>query len=258
MVKVPNWPNKIEMGRFYYSEAAKAITSSHALLMEWDAGVRDPGMWDPAFLEYDYIGAPWPGRPYNTWSPNDSATVGNGGFCLMSKRLIDYIFENRSRIPCTTDMDVARKYRPAFENALGAKWAPEEVAWRFAFECGPPDQAVKPSFGYHDVFNWHIALPNDETIRRTRLMMQNDYIVERTPKMNLLGRSAPWIKEAIPEFSATEGRNKTLPITARHLSGRERIQMLQPGVGVVTTRRADPNEARRAYERELQARGLKA
>lgn len=257
MVKVPNWPNKIDMGRFYYSEAAAPISTSHALMMEWDAGIRDVREWDPAFLAYDYIGAPWPGPPY-AWDPKGGSTVGNGGFCLMSKRLIDYIYENRSRISCTTDMDVARNHRNTFEHAFGAKWAPEDVAYRFSFECGSPEQAVKPSFGYHDVFNWHLALPNDETIRRTRLLMQNDYIVTKTPKLNLLGRSAPWIKSAIPEFAAAEARNTARPITARHLSGRERIKMLQPGVGVVTPPRPDPNEARRAYERELQKRGLKA
>lgn len=258
---VPNWPDKIAMGAFYYTEAAAPITTSHALLMEWDAGIRDVAMWDPAFLDYDYIGAPWPGRQWGGWDPTGGFTVGNGGFALVSKRLADYVFENRHRFNINTDIGLCRAHRGEFERTLGAKWAPEEVAYRFAFECGPPEQAVKPSFGYHDVFNWHLALPNEETIRRTRLLMANDYITVHTPKLNLLARSAPWIRNAIgPEFVAAEAKcEKRLP-QAKHLQGRESLRMLQqrflqPGVGLIARQ---PNEMRKAYEAELQRRGLKA
>lgn len=254
---VPNWPDKIKMGAFYYKEAAYPVTTSHALLMEWDAGIRDVEMWDPEFLNYDYIGAPWPGSPHGGYNPTGGFNVGNGGFCLISHRLADYIFTNRHRLDINTDIGISRTYRGEFARDVDAKWAPESVAWRFSFECGPPEQAVKPSFGYHDVFNWHLALPNAETIKRTRLLMANDYIVTNTPKLNLLGRSAPWLRSEIPEFAEAEKRyGRPLP-HAKHLQGRDsinRLIRLQPGVGVTRA----PNEAREAYIRELQRRGLKA
>lgn len=259
---VPNWPDKLKMGAFYYTEAANPIATSHALLMEWDAGVRDVEAWEDGFLEYDYIGAPWPGQPHGGWDPTGGFTVGNGGFALISKRLANYVFEHRARLSgINTDIGLCRQYRGEFESgALKAKWAPEEVAYRFAFECGPPEQAVRSSFGYHDIFNWHLALPNEETIRRTRLLMQNTYIVKGTPKLNLLARSAPWIRTAIPEFDAVErSYGKQVPM-ARHLTGRQTIRMIQPGLGVVDRSLVprDPNEQRQRYEAEMQRRGLKA
>lgn len=253
---VPNWPDKIKMGAFYYKEAAAPITTSHAILMEWDAGIRDTEMWDPEFLNFDYIGAPWPGAPHGGYNPTGGFNVGNGGFCLISRRLATFIFENRHRFDISTDIGISRTYRGEFEGF--AKWAPESVAWRFSFECGPPEQAVKPSFGYHDVFNWHLALPNAETIKRTRLLMANDYIVTHTPKLGLLARSAPWLRTEIgPAFAEAERRyGRPLP-TAKHLQGRDSINRLirtLPGVAVTRA----PNQAREAYIRELQRRGLKA
>lgn len=256
---VPDWPDKIKMGEFYYNEAAAPITTSHALLMEWDAGIRDVKAWDESFLDYDYIGAPWPGPPWG-WDPRGMSTVGNGGFALVSKRLAAYVFEHRATLGINTDLGIARNNRQRFENAFGAKWAPEDVAYRFSFECGSPEQAVSPSFGYHDVFNWHLALPNEETIRRTRLLMANEYISTGTPKLHLLYKSAPWIASAIPEFMAAVAKYKRVPPAAKHLTGRQMIRMIQPGVGIVErpAMHDNPAEARRLYERDLQRRGLKA
>jgi hypothetical protein len=34
------------------------VTGSHVLVMQWDSFILDASVWDPAFLDYDYLGAP--------------------------------------------------------------------------------------------------------------------------------------------------------------------------------------------------------
>lgn len=66
------------------------VETSHALLIHPDGYVIRPWLWDNAWLEYDYIGAPWRDDPnafLDPWGRNQR--VGNGGFSLRSKRLLD-------------------------------------------------------------------------------------------------------------------------------------------------------------------------
>jgi hypothetical protein len=189
---VSDWPTKREAGNFYYTDAAKPIKTSRALLMEWDAGIGDVAAWSDEFLEYDYIGAPWP------WLRNgDPLNVGNGGFALYSKRLIDFVYANRVRFPMWTDMDISRTHRPAIERETGFKWAPAEVAERFSFEGwngrGGANKPTQPSFGYHGVFNWPVFLTRDELLTRALLLKANPFLV-RTGKLKALCEHAPeWL-----------------------------------------------------------------
>lgn len=128
--------------RFVLAGLAGHIRTSHALLVQWDGYVLDPLGWDPAFLEYDYVGAPWPHFA-------DGMAVGNGGFSLRSRRLL----EATERYPATTeaeDVAICRTWRPQLEAENGIRFAPEPVAARFAFERGHPDEAT---FGFHGAFN---------------------------------------------------------------------------------------------------------
>lgn len=167
-VRVSDWPDKTISGAFYYTEAARGISTSHALLMEWDAGVCNPDLWRDEFLQYDYIGAPW-----TPDMSNDSAlTVGNGGFALVTKRLVEFCFENKLKI--STDMDISRRCRRGLE-AAGFKWAPESVARDFSYEGwtknGPIIPKTRPiSFGYHCVTNWPAILSGDDLRLRAKIL----------------------------------------------------------------------------------------
>lgn len=194
-IKVPNWPDKFGAEAFYYMEAAQAARTSHVLMYQWDAGVRDVNCWSDDFLAFDYIGAPWPGKRGGQWTPKPGFTVGNGGFTLISKRMSDYLFAHRARLQVRTDMDMSYRAREELERN-GFRWAPEDVAYRFAFEHGDNAQRYTPSFGYHDVFNWHLALPREEVIRRARMMMANPY-VRSTTKLAALNNACPYVQQTI-------------------------------------------------------------
>jgi hypothetical protein len=49
-----------EWGRFICFELHKYITTDHIILIHSDGFIVNPSAWDDRFLDYDYIGAPWP------------------------------------------------------------------------------------------------------------------------------------------------------------------------------------------------------
>lgn len=237
---VPDWADKIKMGTFYYTEAAQAIRTSHALLMEWDAGINDVSMWSDDFLNYDYIGAPWDepgGKPVSPTNQN----VGNGGFALMSKRLSDFIYASRGSLPMQTDGHIATIHRAVIE-AAGFTYPTEATASDFSFEGwtmrGPSMPAARPSsFGWHGVFNWHLFLDQQDALERVDMLLTNPYAADS--KMEWLVKTAPpWLKAHISTATRKVRRRPLAPsrISRDHMS----------------------TQARVAWERDMQKRGLKA
>jgi hypothetical protein len=134
--------------RFMIHDLHQHIATSHALCVQWDGYVLDPARWNPAFLEYDYIGAPWPHFA-------DSMCVGNGGFSLRSWRLLE---------ACATldigdeaeDIAICRTNRRVLEERFGLRFAPEHIARQFAFERRAP---LGDEFGFHGAFNMVGRMP---------------------------------------------------------------------------------------------------
>lgn len=130
---------------FCVRDLSKYFDTEFVLVGQWDGFVRMPEMWDPDFLNYDYIGAPWkeewlfPGVP-------KKFLVGNGGFSLRSKKLQDFMTENYDNMIThrAEDVTICQLNRNYLE-ASGFKFAPVEVAKRFSWESGDP----RDSFGVH-------------------------------------------------------------------------------------------------------------
>lgn len=119
--------------RFINFEVPKHIRSEYAMSVHEDGFVLDPGLWTPEFLQYDYIGAPWP-----------DGVVGNGGFNIESKRML----ESKRTLPVNgdpSDVFVCRTHRAELERQ-GLQFAPRSLAARFSTEQTDNDQ---PSFGFH-------------------------------------------------------------------------------------------------------------
>jgi hypothetical protein len=145
------------------------IETSHALIIQWDSGIVSPTQWSDEFLSYDYIGAPW------GWH-RDAYEVGNGGFSLRSRRLMQYVSDHPEKFPLGHPEDdfLCRRYRPELEHA-GFRWAPIDVALRFSFErtgFSGPDR----HFGYHGIFNWPRVFSLSALQERTLLALANDYL----------------------------------------------------------------------------------
>lgn len=161
------------------------IKTSHVLFIHWDSWIIDPQMWRDDFLSYDYVGAPW-------WY-KDKYNVGNSGFSLRSKALLDFLSEHRAEFPLASPEDhvLCRQYQlrlPQF------KWAPEYVAQDFSFERVRPSIASR-HFGFHGMFNWPFILPPSKMAERMALAVDDPYI-KSTGLLDELNRihSASWVK----------------------------------------------------------------
>jgi hypothetical protein len=124
-------------------ELHRYIATRHALCVQWDGYVLRASGWDHAFLDYDYIGAPWPHF-------DDSMTVGNGGFSLRSQRLLAATAGLRRQTGEAEDITICRTNRSLLETSEGIRFAPPELARKFAFERHWPRGE---EFGFHGAFN---------------------------------------------------------------------------------------------------------
>lgn len=143
----PDIRSKEQYSEFCIKEMAQYIHTSHALIFQHDGFVNNWRAWDKDWLQYDYIGAPW-------WY-QDGMNVGNGGFSLRSKKLMDILATDTNiKEHHPEDHHICRTYRPYLEATYGIKFAPYEVAERFSFEgYMMPGETVTDQFGVHGDFS---------------------------------------------------------------------------------------------------------
>jgi len=131
------------------------IETDFALIVQWDGFALDPANWQPVFLEYDYIGAVWP------WMPS-GIQVGNGGFSLRSKKLLEALQDPRVISHHPEDLAICQTYRHLLERDFDVRFAPPQVADQFSFERHPHSK----SFGFHGFYNFHRVFASDELRKR--------------------------------------------------------------------------------------------
>jgi hypothetical protein len=163
------FPTVDDAMKYLWYGVPQRIDTSHFLMVQWDSGIVNTAQWSDEFLGYDYVGAPW------GWH-GDAHEVGNGGFSLRSRRLMQYIAEHRDKFPLghPEDAFLCRHYRPLLEQA-GFRWAPVDAALRFSFErtgFSGPDR----HFGYHGIFNWPRVFAFAALQERTMLTLANKYL----------------------------------------------------------------------------------
>lgn len=125
-----------------FLELPKHLVTDFALVIQWDGFVLNPDRFSNIFLEYDYIGA--------TWGWFNHFKVGNGGFSLRSKRLINASKEIYISVEGdeAEDLFLCRKMRVFLEDKFGISFAPEPIANHFSTEY----ETVKfDTFGFHGV-----------------------------------------------------------------------------------------------------------
>src|SRR5882672_59830 len=141
-----------DYSRFVLKSLLPHVATAHVLLIQWDGYVVNPTAFDPAFLQCDYIVAKW------FWF-DDGMRVGNGGFSLRSRKLLEALQDERIELSEAEDITIGRAYRPLLEREFGIRYASEALADRFAFEAAYP--AGMP-FGFHGLYNFCRVVPQDE------------------------------------------------------------------------------------------------
>ena len=124
------------------------VHSAFVLVVQWDGFVLDAAQWDPAFLQFDYVGAPLRDQPAER-------AVGNGGFSLRSRRLLQALLDPAMTLHHPEDLCICHLNRERLERDHGVRIAPLELASRFSYERLLPERAT---FGFHGLFNLHRVL----------------------------------------------------------------------------------------------------
>lgn len=140
------------------------IQTSHVLITQDDGFVINPECWDPRFLEYDYVGAPWTNRHHYR-----NVRVGNGGFSLRSLRLLQAtcrIPEDKLRKFPYEDHLICISFRDLFEGELGFKFAPIEIAKYFSRE-----KKIEENIPWTRVFGFHGRYNESQMIRLTEISL---------------------------------------------------------------------------------------
>lgn len=139
-------------------ELHKYVETDFALLIHPDGYVINPHLWNEEWLQYDYIGAPWP-LPQDDYSYRTDAgelvRVGNS-VSLRSKKILelpsklglewkpnDYGFTNEDGFLCVHNRDILREH--------GMKFAPLEVAVHFSKEHEIPENVGVKTFAFHSL-----------------------------------------------------------------------------------------------------------
>lgn len=143
LVQIPTLRSGADYSQFVLRELPAHVNTSHVLVTQWDGFVLDAAAWTDEFLRYDYVGAVWPDEPA-------AQAVGNGGFSLRSARLLAAGMDPRITETHPEDQMLCRRHRVLLETVHGVRFAPVELARRFAFENESPRGAT---FGFHGPYN---------------------------------------------------------------------------------------------------------
>ena len=150
--------NYMDYSRIMIKDLYKFFETKFCLIVQADGFVVNSDFWNNDFLNYDYIGAPWPEKvqvnPGKWFLSFNQNKVGNGGFSIRSNKLakvtskIDF---NNLTFPVKFEDVIICHYLYKDMIKQGIKFAPLELAAQFSIES-PKNlygQNIDKVFGFH-------------------------------------------------------------------------------------------------------------
>jgi len=165
-----------DYSRFVLASLLDHVDTPHVLLVQWDGYALNPAAWRGDFLDCDYIGAKW------FWAP-EGQRIGNGGFSLRSRRLLEALRDPRIVLTEAEDVTIGRTFRALLERDHAIRFATESQADQFAFEAAYP---IGLPFGFHGLYNFCRVVPENEL---TALVVHFTPAIARSPQLAQLGRN---------------------------------------------------------------------
>ncbi len=151
VVPIPPLNNGKLYSDFYIDELWKYVDTPLALTYHHDGFILNPDAWEDEFLNYDYIGPPW--------HHPSAHKIGNGGFAIRSRRLLEYLAKNREKIGGPfkpEDLWTCETARPYLEKE-GMTFAPIELARRWGKEGNERGVVWNGEFGWHNIRSTDIS-----------------------------------------------------------------------------------------------------
>ena len=170
ITKIPPINSTADYSRFVMSELADHIDNDHCLIIQEDGFILNESNWNIAFLEQDYIGAPWPevlelmnnDGSIGQIMKMDKSRVGNGGFSIRSRKLMEasaLLDIDSLRLPTMSEDLIICHFLHDWFVSQGITFATLDLARTFSYESNIPDlkNNMETSFGFHGKHNKQIA-----------------------------------------------------------------------------------------------------
>lgn len=125
------------------------VQTEYIIFQQWDAMVHNGSKWTDLFLAHDYIGAVWPWR-------GPGQNVGNGGFSLRSRRLLEKLQAEHIQLDPASEHGVQEDnyisilHRPWLESQ-GMVFAHPVMAEKFAIELSPDGFDAMAHHGFWNI-----------------------------------------------------------------------------------------------------------
>jgi len=149
-VQAPKNSSLENYSKWMIKKLVKYVTGTHVLVIQWDSFIINTNLWRNDFFSYDYIGAVWPHHSYNS--------VGNGGFSLRSKKLLNALHDTKIIIGHPEDYYICVNNKKFLEEKYDIKFAPKKIADIFSVERSK----WHSTFGFHGFFNFAYVLNEKE------------------------------------------------------------------------------------------------
>jgi hypothetical protein len=149
-----------DYNEFIVNKLYQYVDTDFVLIVQTDGFINHPSLWSDEFLDYDYLGSPWPNQAHVTgckWvdpgvvtqmlcQPKGVNLVGGGGFSLRSKKIINLAHECPRELRGPEDVYYCLNNYDYFISH-GIRYAPVNVAERFSRD---DDGRVHDNcFGFH-------------------------------------------------------------------------------------------------------------
>lgn len=140
-----------DYSHFIINDLHKYVNTEFCMTIQRDGYPINLDSWTDDYLKYDYIGAPWIWSSFNSRKETcpDGKCVGNGGFSLRSKKILEetpkYI-ENFKKLSYNEDDFICKIIGDELKS-VGIKFPTVEVADLFSVE----NTVYRDQFGFHGI-----------------------------------------------------------------------------------------------------------
>lgn len=143
--KSPTLNTISDLNIFCIKDLYRYIDTPHFLIVQPDGFIIHPELWNDEWLNYDYIGAPWEDPVMRDKKGNPG--IGNGGFCLRSKTLAEFVSKKYMIVPLPLVYNEDGYYSNKLNNESNLKYPTVEMALSFSQEEIVNEKIVP--FGIH-------------------------------------------------------------------------------------------------------------
>ena len=156
-VEIPPLNNVDSYNKLIFQNLHKYFKTSHCLIVQADGFVVNAHLWKDEFLNFDYIGGPWPDKIQvnpDVLLDLKKNPVGNGGFSLRSRKLAQTTSKikfNKLNFPMKAEDVVICYYLYQQMIDSGIRFAPPKLAAQFSLENVENlyNQNKNNVFGFH-------------------------------------------------------------------------------------------------------------